>query len=53
VEIKYSREQKAESAVFSKFCRKSYILEKNKINFKFNFVILGNDMIAIFFETQW
>jgi hypothetical protein len=51
VEIQYSKEQKAESAVFSKFCRRSKVLEKSKIIFKLDFDIPRNDMIAIFFET--
>jgi hypothetical protein len=52
VEIQYSREQKAESAVFSKFCRRSKALDKNKFIFNLDFVIPGNDTVAIFFETS-
>jgi len=44
-------EENAESAVFRKFCRRSKVLEKNKIVFNLDFFTLKNNVVAIFFET--
>jgi len=49
--MQYSREPKAESTIFGKFCRRSKVLEKNKIVFNLDLAIPGNYMVAIFFET--